>query len=168
MRALTGAGSRAGWMALLALAAAAAPLPAAAADNTPDGVVTEFLTALDHLDLDRLMTTLAEDATMFFPHPDASYRVDGKVAIGQEMARRFEAGRARAERAGRREPPYLGVVAAARLRRVQRLGERAALVSWVVDRPGNFGRRSAAVRLDDDGVWRLVHFHSSNLLGRAE
>lgn len=150
--------------ALLAVAvAAAAPLAAGGHRETPDAVVTEFITGLDHLDLERVMATLSDDATMFFPHPDATYRLDGKTAIREEMARRFEAGRAWAERAGRTEPPYLGVVAAARDRLVQPLGADGAVVTWVVDRPGNFGRRAAVVRRTETGDWELVHFHSSNL-----
>lgn len=131
--------------------------------NTPDEVVDHFLAALDALDVEGIMATQAEDATMFFPHPNATFRVDGAARIAVQMDSAFQVARESAHAAGITSPPFLGVVANARNRRVQGIGDRGAVVSWVVDRPGNFGRRTATLRLDGDGVWRMVNFHSSNL-----
>jgi len=138
----------------------------AAADEVgPEAVVTSFVAALDDLDLNGVMTTLSDDSTMFFPHQYANYRLNGKPAIHREMEKAFVAAYAQMKAAGRNQPPYLGIRSGYfSTRKIQMLGERGAVISWVADRPGNFGRRSASLRQEADGSWKIVNYHSSNLI----
>lgn len=152
-------------MVIAVLVAAALVLTAPRADDwrdTPEGVALEFIDALDHLDLDRIMATQDRDATMFFPQANATFRLENKDEIRGRMSEAFAAGRARAEAAGVTDPPYLQLPRPVGMK-VQMINDEAAVVSWMFDRPGNFGRRSAAMRRNAGG-WKMVNFHSSNLL----
>ncbi len=132
--------------------------------ESPEGVAREFVAALDHLDLERILSTQAEDATMFFPHPSASFRAEGLAAIRARMSDAFEQALALARKGGRTTPPYLGLPDPVSVK-VQSISETAAVVTWMFDRPQGFGRRTAVMRRATDG-WRMVSFHSSNLPAR--
>jgi hypothetical protein len=134
-------------------------------DGGPEATARAFVNALDALDLSEVMATFAEDGSLFFPHPNATWLAVGKDEIHARVVAAFEQGKAQVRAAGISGPPYLGIIEGyLESRRLTFLGDGFALVTWTLDRPGNFGRRSAVLRLDPDRMWRVVHLHSSNLL----
>ncbi len=139
-----------------------APVRFAEADeggaSTPLAAVHRFVAALDAMDSDAVQEELTEDASIYFPHADATRLVTGRDAIGDAMTQRFAQWRA----AGGSAP--LGVRDAATDFSVTELGPRSALVTWRVERASRPGRRTAVV-VQRGGEWRVAHFHSSNIGG---
>ncbi|MBS1564100.1 MAG: nuclear transport factor 2 family protein [Bacteroidetes bacterium] len=117
--------------------------------------VNHFVGVFTQLDWPAFSACFAEDATAFFPpsarHPE---RVDGKKDILKIFSGVFE--NARKQKA---TPPYLSIEP--KELKMQLLGV-VAIVTFMLDDPGMFGRRSIVLR-KDNGRWLIVHLHASGV-----
>ena len=125
--------------------------------STPESVVESFMQPIETGDLELMGETLTGSATMFAPFRAA--RLDSRAEILATVSPIFERLHARGS------PPFMDLQPTEM--RTQPLGTGIAMVTWHLDRPGNFGRRSALVQRGEDG-WRIVSFHSSNMTSAAE
>jgi len=112
--------------------------------------VDTFITANERGDLSLLMSTFADDATVFMPAEPAS-RLAGKTAIQDAFAKLF---------AMRNGPIVIRPVDVT----VQSLGDVAIVTAHLVRPPTapGTGRRTFVLRRDG-GRWLIVHLHASNM-----
>jgi ketosteroid isomerase-like protein len=153
----------------LALAALCAVSPSAAAgQQTPASVdpalatAQAFVTALENADVDALVLTFAEDATIFLPFDSDPARVTGKARIREVFDSFLKDVRASAS-----GPPYMQLEPLDV--HVQHF-EGMAVVTFHLGKfaapagetPARFGRRTAVLRQVGD-TWHIVHLHASNM-----
>jgi hypothetical protein len=121
--------------------------------------LTTFLTAFRNLEWLPFRNSFATDATVFFPFRPTPRRWQPRRAIGREE---IEAGfkpffdRTRAQEPG---PPYL--VIEPKDIHIQMLN-RAAIVTFHLEDPDAFGRRTVIFRQEEDR-WVIIHLHASNI-----
>jgi ketosteroid isomerase-like protein len=113
--------------------------------------------ASENLDLDKVVGSFAEDATMFFPMTEAPQRFDGKEAIRAHYLKVFESIRRRSASAA---PPHQQLVPEDITWHAA--GPDAAIVSFHI-RGGQDLARRTVVLARRDGTWLVVHLHASNL-----
>ena len=123
--------------------------------SDPAGIVSVFLHAFNHLDIEELRGLFAEDATAFLPVGPAGARLDGRDAIIKAIEPLFASERARSSHG----PPYLSLQA--KDVKVQRLGDMA-VISFDVGSQLVFSRRTLVLQ-NVDRRWLIVHLHGSNL-----
>ncbi|NJN64263.1 MAG: nuclear transport factor 2 family protein, partial [Acidobacteria bacterium] len=121
-----------------------------AQDEPAAAVVDAFVEGLNARDLERVAATLADDVTAFVPGAQAE-RVEGKPAL-LAILRAFITDAA----AGGGATAIVPVD-----RQLVRHGD-VAIVTFHVRGEAVLARRSFIVARSD-GVWRIVHFHASNL-----
>jgi uncharacterized protein (TIGR02246 family) len=122
-----------------------------AADRTTAvATVNTFITAMEQADLALMMTTFADEATVFMPGEPTS-RLDGKTAIHDAFAKLL---------AVRTGPIVIKPADVA----VQALGDVAIVTAHLVRPPTAPGtsRRTFVLRRDGDR-WLIVHLHASNI-----
>jgi uncharacterized protein (TIGR02246 family) len=153
----------------LGLATLGAFSSSASADpQTPAGVdpalaaAQAFVTALENADIDALVATFAEDATVFLPFASDPARLAGKAQIRAA----FDAF-LKDVRTSVTGPPYLQLEP--RDVHVQHFDGMAVvtfhlgtLATPAGDTPARFARRTAVLRQVGD-TWRIVHLHASNM-----
>src|SRR5262249_45054639 len=131
-------------------------------------IVNTFVSALSNADLEGLVSTFAEDATVFMPSSELSRvgRLSGKAAI-RDGFRPFLDGL----RQSGKGPPYL--VLTPRDLSVQNLGATAIVTFHLkplpkepIEHPVSFSRRTFVVHRTDAG-WLIVHLHASNVVIEA-
>src|SRR5690242_15226520 len=112
--------------------------------------LNQFITAFDNLDWERFRTCFADDATVI--HPALfSHRLDGRANFEPAWQRVFEKTRADS---GKSQPPYMDLKP--QDIKIQML-DRAAVVTFHLDRGGSsVGRRTLVLRKDPEG-WKIVH-----------
>jgi len=154
----------------VAIAVLAACVSSASADQdstaNPDPALATaeaFVTALNNADLDALVETFAEDATVFLPFSSDPARVTGKERIRGAFDPFLQ--RARASGEG---PPYMrnNPVDV----HVQHF-DGTAVVTFHLDQlpvptatePSPFRRRTVVLR-QIGGKWLIVHIHASNMV----
>jgi ketosteroid isomerase-like protein len=126
--------------------------------------VREFVTALGNADLDGLLATFEENATVFMPIADAPTRLSGKTAIREGFRPFLD----RVRQSGK-EPPYMTLTP--RDLQVQSLGADACVVTChlgalptkPVTRPVSISRRTFVLKRIEAG-WRIIHLHASNVV----
>lgn len=153
----------------LALATLCAVSSSASADpQTPASVepalaaAQAFVTALENADIDALVATFAEDATVFLPFASDPARLAGKAQIREA----FEAFLKDVRTSGK-GPRYLRLEP--RDVHVQHF-EGVAVVTFHLgtlvtpagDTPARFARRTVVLR-QVGHTWRIVHLHASNM-----
>ena len=155
------------WATTLTAAATEKPPLAPPADD-PVAIVHAFVSALSNADLDGLLDTFTEDATVFMPAVDQARvaRLAGKAAIREGFRPFFET-----LRESDKGPPYM--VLTPHDLTVQNLGATAIVTFHLgplpeepIDRPLSFSRRTFVVNRTDGG-WRIVHLHASNVVIEA-
>ena len=116
-----------------------------------------FLRAFNDLDWDAFRDNFADSATVFQPLPSSLLRNDGRAEFESVFENFFDA-----VRSDRNGPPYLNIQP--RDVRIQMLGEVAVVTFHLRtdDRP-SVGRRTFVLRKQEDGAWRIVHLHASNV-----
>lgn len=117
--------------------------------------VRTFIRANETADLDLMVSTFAEDATLFMPVGDAPYRLTGKLQIRAAFAAIF----------GRRSGPITISPAAVT---AQMFGDLAIVTAHLRDVPAtpikeplSFARRTFVLHREGD-TWLIVHHHASN------
>ena len=125
-------------------------------DVTPVRAAAEhFLRVFDNLEWEPFRASWAADPSVFFPFNDTPERVTGRTAVEARFHKFFEEIRARTP-----GPPYLHLQP--RELRVDRHGD-AGLVTFMLGGPGErIGRRTLLFALEN-GTWKLVHLHASNV-----
>lgn len=118
--------------------------------KTIDGFVEAFTT----LDWPKFSACFEQDATAFFP-PSAKTpaRANNKGEIEQVFRSVFENARK-----GKSGPPYLEIQP--KDVRVQ-LMTSIAIVTFHLNDPGFFGRRTVVLRKNKSGKWGIIHLHAS-------
>jgi len=131
--------------------------------TAPVDTVKAFLVALGNAELDGIVATFAEKATVFLPLPSAPKRLSGRKEIREGFAPFLESIRSSGQ-----GPPYMVL----NLQDVQvqefdatavvtfHLGKLPASES---EQPTSFSRRTFVLRLIN-GQWLIVHMHGSNVL----
>ena len=122
-----------------------------------------FVAALDNADLDALVETFAEDATIFLPFSSDPARVTGKERIRGAFDPFLQRVRASGE-----GPPYLRISPADV--HVQHF-DGTAVVTFHLGKfpaptdkePSTFSRRTVVLR-QIGGEWLIVHLHASNMV----
>ena len=128
----------------------------------PVGTVKAFLLALGNADLDGILATFAEDATVYLPISSSPKRLTGRKQIRECFAPFLENVRSSGQ-----GPPYM--VLNPQDVQIQDYGS-TAIVTFHLGRlpvkeseePTSFSRRSFVLRLIN-GQWLIVHLHGSNL-----
>ncbi len=116
-----------------------------------------LMQASENLDLEKVVGSFAEDATMFFPMAQASQRFDGREAIRAHYVNVFENIRGASTATS---PPYHELVPEDIVWHVP--GPDAAIVTFHIRGAENLARRTV-VLARRDGAWLVVHLHASNL-----
>ena len=124
------------------------------------GCVEEFLDAFRNLDVERFMGLWASGSSVFHPFAQASHRLAGDEDVRTGWSLIFSA-----LRASQTGPPYLELDA--RDIDIRPLGSDAALATFHLDLPDAVGRRSVLFERQD-GAWKIVHLHASNVPHAAE
>ena len=119
-------------------------------NNEVRDTLAKFLTAVESLDIERIMPFFNEDAQMFSPMGTFPGRLDGRVAIGKQFGAILEAVKAQPG-ALKLEPHDIDV---------RELGADAALITFHLKMPGPLHRRSF-VMTRNSGGWRIAHIHAS-------
>lgn len=124
------------------------------AASSPIETVNAFVNALMNADDDAVMSTFADDATVFMPMPAIPRRLEGKAAICEAFA-----GMLAAVRSPSKQPPYF------RLQpldvQTQMFGD-TAVVTMHLESPAAFSRRTF-VLARREGRWLITHLHASNI-----
>lgn len=152
-------------MSVLAAALAAAltacqcaPPAPATHDAELESAFNGFIAAFNALDWERFRQSFAADASLFNPDiPDAVSlaRIDGGDQVQASFERVFDAAR-KAGGGPDIKPHHV---------RIQSYGA-TAIVSFEFDRQGgSLGRRSLVFEWED-GRWKIVHIHASNVTRR--
>ena len=115
--------------------------------------VLKFINAFDNLDKPSFAESFSEDATMFLPFMPE--RANGLEEIIINLSRVFNI-----KNNSNRSGSYLGLKPVEM--QVQLAGENAAVVTWLLDRNADIGRRTAVLN-KIKGKWLIVHFHASNM-----
>jgi len=128
----------------------------AAADPAPVRAAAEqFLRVFDNLEWEAFRANWAAEPSVFFPFDDTPERVSGRAAVEARFRKFFDETRAHTP-----GPPYLHLQP--RELRVERHGD-AGLVTFMLGGPGKrIGRRTLLFVLEN-GAWKLVHLHASNI-----
>jgi uncharacterized protein (TIGR02246 family) len=115
-----------------------------------------FLQAFEELDLQAFVQAFADDATVFFPHPEPAARFQGRAAIAAQFEHVFAAIRAAATSGPpwhRLDPQELCV---------QLLAPDTAVVTFHLLNVTRLARRTLVLKRADGG-WRIAHLHASNV-----
>ena len=125
------------------------PLPTAmeAAKNT----ALAMPRAIDYADWEGFLSLFAEDAIMYYPF--MPQRANNREEIAAVMKPLFE-------RNKQRLPGPLFNFEPVDVR-VQMLGDKGAVVTWIMVRPTDTARRTAVLRKDGNG-WRIIIVHADN------
>ena len=120
-------------------------------NNEVRDTLAKFLTAVESLDIERIMPFFNEDAQMFSPMGTFPARLDGRANIGKQFGAILEAVKTQGGGALKLEPHDIEVRA---------LGADAALITFHLKMPGPLHRRSF-VMTRGTGGWRIAHIHAS-------
>jgi len=118
--------------------------------------VSDFLTAFENLDWERFRSCFRDDACVFHPDFERASRVCGRDEVEASFKKVFDEIRAESPNG----PPYMSLKAE-RLK-VQIVNANAAIVSFELRNSHRIARRTLFL-VRDDGEWRIVHLHASNL-----
>jgi ketosteroid isomerase-like protein len=119
-------------------------------DVTPEETLAQFSAAFRRMDLEMMMTHLADDCTGFWPVAERLERLPDKAAIRAQFAQTIAATRA----AGGTE-----VVRTSGDFLTQQFGDVAVVTFHLRD--ATFGRRTFVLQWRWDR-WLIVHIHGSN------
>lgn len=142
---------------LLSSVLAARALPAQSSADTAGAMATvrEFVRANELADLDRIVRTFDEAATVFMPVGNAPYRLTGTAQIRAAFADVFK---------GRTGPITITPSAV----EAQVVGDVVIVTAHLraipptpITEPLSFARRTFVLR-QVGGEWRIVHHHASN------
>jgi len=146
-------------MAAAATAANGQTAPAASPPRLPEVAAIEstadaFMEALNTADVGKLAPLFAPDATAFFPIGPFAERLENKDQIVKVFGAFFES-----VRRGGAGPRYMNLVPEDV--RLQTFGS-TALLTFQFKGPEMLSRRTLLLR-NDNGTWRIVHLHASNM-----
>ena len=120
-----------------------------------EAVLSAFLAAFEHLDLDRFMACWSFDASVIHPFPELGRRLDGWEQVREGWRGIFDF-----LRATRDGPPYLD------LRPldldVREVDDGVTVVTFHLDLDGALGRRTLVITRQSES-WKVVHVHASNV-----
>lgn len=129
----------------------------------PVETVKTFVAALENADLDAIVGTFSENATMFMPVPLVPKRLTGRQEIRDAFAPLLDN-----IRAAKTAPPYMTLTPQDLA--VQEFGTIAIVTfhlgSPASDKPDamtSFSRRTFVLQ-QFNGKWLIVHMHASNML----
>lgn len=152
---------------IFAVACASAPAQRQRDEQAALKPVTQFVTALTTADMDSLLDSFHDDATVFMPFESLPTRRDGTEEIRAAFTPMFEQ-----LRSSGRPAPYMRLTPADLQLRFY---GSAAVVTFHLGslpaagatEPTRFSRRSAIVT-QRDGRWRIAHLHASNMTIKPE
>jgi len=154
------------WLAVLAVLATAAiacgpparglSAPVADPEVGVRAALSGFLTAFENLAWESFRASFAEDACVFFPSARTPERFCGRRAIEARFAQVFDQER----RAAASGPPYLQLHPEELA--IQLVGTTGAIASFLLRNQERVARRTIVFR-NDQGRWRIVHLHGSNV-----
>ena len=124
-----------------------------------DDVLRRFVDALNDLDLDRFLSLWGPDPSAILPAPQLARRVTGADEVRAGFAALLESMRATSTTD---RPPYLALEPLDV--DVQAIGEDVAVVTFHLELPAAFGRRTVIVARDERGGWSVRHLHASNVV----
>ena len=130
---------------------------AAAADPATQDVqaaAAAFVEAFNNLDWEKFRLGFTDDATVFFPFPQAPQRASGRAEDEAVFKRFFDEGRKR-----KGAPPYLNIEPKGM--QIQVLGD-AAIVTFHLGDDDTVGRRTLVYQ-NQKGRWLIAHLHASSL-----
>ena len=114
--------------------------------------VHSFVAALARFDLDALVASFDENATVFMPLPSMPDRLEGREAIRAAFASMFDQARASGT---------TSITLNVQKLRVDELGD-VAVATFDVGAGAAISRRTVVLRRVVGG-WRVVHLHASNV-----
>jgi ketosteroid isomerase-like protein len=126
------------------------PQESTSMSSTPQSVLAAFLGAFARLDLEAMLTHVAEDATAFLPAEHTRARLDGRRAIAEGLAAVI----AKVRATGANELPLVAEDV-----QVEHVGD-AAIATFHLRRD-HLSRRTI-VLAHQHGDWRIAHIHASN------
>ena len=132
------------------------PLMIQAEQDDAEVAVRGFLVAFENLEWDAFASYFAEDATAFFPAPEAPARFDGKAAIERQFRRVFDAIRKDSTATG---PPFHKLEPVNL--RIERPERDVAIATFMLVNEQRIARRTLILRRNAEG-WRIIHLHASN------
>jgi len=113
-----------------------------------------FVEAFNNLDWEKFRLGFTDDATVFFPFPQAPQRASGRAEVEAVFKRFFDEGRKR-----KGAPPYLNIEPKGM--QIQVLGD-AAIVTFHLGDDDTVGRRTLVYQ-NQKGRWLIAHLHASSL-----
>jgi ketosteroid isomerase-like protein len=135
------------------------PPPVDSAEGSAHDFAAACLRAFENLDMPGFIECFAEDATVFFPGPEAPMRYNGRQAVREQFQVVFDA----IQGSSTAGPPYHHLDP--ELLRVQLLGDDAAIVSFHLVGPSRLARRTFVLHREGRR-WLIVHLHASNMASR--
>jgi ketosteroid isomerase-like protein len=143
---------------------ATAQQPSSPAADGALATVQAFVAALSNADLEGLLNTFEENATVFMPIVDAPSRLAGKAAIRSGFRPFLD----RVRQSGK-GPQYMTLTPHDIT--VQSLDANTSVVTFhlgppppePITRPVTFSRRTFVLKRTDSGWW-IVHLHASNVV----
>lgn len=124
--------------------------------DSPDvqKAVDAFIEAFNNLDWENFRLSFADDATVFFPFPQAPRRANGRAEVEAVFKPFFDAGRKQ-----KPNPPYLNIEP--KDVRIQGLKD-VAIVTFHLEGGDAVGRRTVVFQ-KQKGKWLIVHLNASSI-----
>jgi ketosteroid isomerase-like protein len=116
-----------------------------------------FLRAFENLDMPSFIGCFADDATVFFPFPEAAIRFDGKPAIQAHFKQVFDGIR---RSSGSSNPPFHRLIP--ENLQIQPIDDRVAVVTFQMRNAERIARRTLVFQKRSDR-WLITHLHASNV-----
>jgi ketosteroid isomerase-like protein len=131
--------------------------PPASRSDEVAAAVDRFLVSFENLDWEPFRKAYADDATVYFPVPEPPRRHSGRAEIELQFRKVFAAIR---ESSGRAVPPFHSLDPVDL--KIEFPSADVAVVTFLLTNEQRTARRSLVLRRDQ-GAWRIVHLHASNV-----
>jgi ketosteroid isomerase-like protein len=144
------------FLAVCAFAPLSAQAPPAVAEV--EGVIREFLTALNNLDWPAFRKCWIESPIVY--HPSIPHRIDEPKAFDESWQVTFASVRKQAEAHGVMQAPFMTLQP--QDLRIDVLNPEIAMATFHIGGAATVGRRTV-VLVKTDGGWKMAHLHASNI-----
>ena len=135
--------------------------PVDAQSERRDAEVTEavhrFLRSFENLEWEGFRQSFSDDATVFFPTPEPARRFSGRKEYESQFKKVFATIRAGSRT---KQPPFHRLAPVNQ--RIDFQTDDVATVTFLLINDQRIARRTL-VMWRDEGEWRIVHLHASNV-----